>query len=89
MASPAITGGVARPNFGSLLAGYIWFFVYNKPHVDYQETDAAYVGQAIKKFSDETCVFSSPIMVNEDINYLIGTRTKTVWEEDNLDGMKF
>ncbi len=37
---------VAALVIGSLLAAYIWFFVYNKPHVDYQETDAAYVGHA-------------------------------------------
>lgn len=29
-----------------LAATYVWFFVYNKSHVDFQEEDAAFTGQA-------------------------------------------
>ena len=31
---------------GILAAGYIWFFVYNKAHVDYQDSDAVFIGYA-------------------------------------------
>ena len=31
---------------GILAAGYVWFFVYNKAHVNYQESDAVFTGQA-------------------------------------------
>lgn len=31
---------------GILAAGYVWFFVYNKAHVNYQESKAVFIGQA-------------------------------------------
>ena len=31
---------------GILIAVYMWFFVYNKAHVDYQASDALFIGQA-------------------------------------------
>lgn len=30
----------------ALIAGYVWFFVYNKAHVDYTEAEAAFTGNA-------------------------------------------
>ena len=33
-------------SFVLILVGYIWFFVYNKPHIDYSEEKAEYVGHA-------------------------------------------
>jgi hypothetical protein len=39
---------------GLLAGAYIWFFVYNKAHKDYQEAESAFVGDANALLSQAT-----------------------------------
>ena len=37
-----------------MVAVYVWFFVYNKAHTDYQKIDAAYIGNAVDFYKEST-----------------------------------
>jgi len=39
---------------GVLAGAYVWFFVYNKAHEDYQKADSAFVGEANALLSQAT-----------------------------------